>query len=286
MELVALCDTDEERLRALGQQFGVATFTDYEEFLAYDLDAVILANYFHQHAPFAIRALAAGKHVMSETAACKTLGEGGALVRAVEQSGRIYMFAENYPYMAMNQEMRRLYQAGEIGDVRYAEGEYNHPMDERTRLGISPGLNHWRNHLPSTYYCTHALAPLMMITDTMPVSVNALSIAEPEAAPARVRVGDPGSVILCRMDNGAVFRIFGLTLPGHSVYYRLHGTRGLMENLRMGHQDLVRVVHEEWDRRPGEPAERIYRPDLPATTSPKRSARAVRPTSTSTAASP
>jgi hypothetical protein len=136
-------------------------------------------------------------------------------------------------------------------------------MDERTRLRISPGLNHWRNHLPSTYYCTHALAPLMTITDTMPVSVNALSIAAPEPAPPGVRVGDPGSVILCRMDNGALLRIFGLTLPGHSVYYRLHGTRGMMENLRMGHQDMVRVVHEEWDRRPGEPAERIYRPDFP-----------------------
>ena len=29
-----------------------------------------------------------------------------------------------------------------------------------------------------------------------------------------MRVGDPGSLILCRMDNGAVFRIFGLIMPG------------------------------------------------------------------------
>ena len=36
---------------------------------------------------------------------------------------------------------------------------------------ISPGLNHWRNWLPPTYYCSHALAPLMCITDTMPKSV-------------------------------------------------------------------------------------------------------------------
>ena len=61
------------------------------------MDAVVLANYFHQHAPFAIKALKADKHVMSETAACHTLGEGVALARAVEKSGKIYMFAENYP---------------------------------------------------------------------------------------------------------------------------------------------------------------------------------------------
>jgi predicted dehydrogenase len=260
MELVALCDTWEEKLQEAGRRHAVATYTDYDAFLAHDMDAVVLANYFHQHAPFALRALAAGKHVMSETAACKTLGEGVALARAVEGSGKVYMFAENYPYMAFNQEMRRLYQVGEIGEVRYAEGEYNHPMDVRTRLQISPGLRHWRNYLPSTYYCTHALAPLMVITDAMPVCVNALSIADATQEERGVRVGDPGSVILCRMDNGAVFRLFGLTLPGHRVYYRLHGTRGMMENTLDGQ---VRVAHEAWDRQPGEPLERTYRPDFP-----------------------
>jgi ABC-type transport system substrate-binding protein len=78
----------------------------------------------------------------------------------------------------------------------------------------------------------------MVMTDTMPVTANALSIAEVAAAGeaeviGSVRVADPGSVILCRMDNGAVFRIFGLMLPGHSVYYRLHGTRGMMESARI-----------------------------------------------------
>ncbi|HCA46479.1 MAG TPA: hypothetical protein DEP45_03680, partial [Armatimonadetes bacterium] len=62
MKLVALCDTWEERLEQTGKEFGVETYTDYDEFLSHDMDAVILANYFHQHAPFAIKALEAGKH--------------------------------------------------------------------------------------------------------------------------------------------------------------------------------------------------------------------------------
>ena len=45
------------------------------------MDAVVLANYFHEHAPFAVQALKADKHVMSETAACHTLAEGVALAR-------------------------------------------------------------------------------------------------------------------------------------------------------------------------------------------------------------
>src|SRR5690606_497378 len=75
-ELVALCDLWEEKLLEIGKRHNVATYTDYDKFLEHDMDAVVLANYFHEHAPFAIKALKAGKHVMSETAACKTLAEG------------------------------------------------------------------------------------------------------------------------------------------------------------------------------------------------------------------
>ncbi|HOS42317.1 MAG TPA: Gfo/Idh/MocA family oxidoreductase [Armatimonadota bacterium] len=266
MELVALCDTWEERLLEVGKRYGVATYTDYDTFLAHDMDAVVLANFFHEHAPFAIKALDAGKHVMSETASNATLAEGVALCRAVERTGLTYMLAENYPYTQFNMEMRRVYRTGEIGEVTYAEGEYNHPMAPRDRAAISPGANHWRNWLPSTYYCTHALAPLMYITDTMPVKVNGLSIACREVDAEVARRADPGSVILCRMDNGAVFRIFGLVLPGHSNWYRVHGVHGAMETTRgPGYfgSGQVRVWHDEWDRPEGVPLERVYTPDWP-----------------------
>ncbi len=266
MELVALCDRWQEKLDTVGKQFDVATYTDYDRFLEHEMDAVILANYFTEHAPFALKALHAGKHVMSETAANKTLAEGVALCRAVEATGKTYMFAENYPYTAFNQEMARLYRTGEIGRVLYAEGEYNHPMAPEAQMRISPGLHHWRNWLPATYYCTHALAPLMTITDTMPLSVNALAIAAPEVNGQLPRYNDPAAIILCRMDNGAVFRIFGLTAPGHSNWYRVHGTAGAMEITRgPGYYGpgQVRVWHEEWNCPQETPTERSYVPDWP-----------------------
>ena len=265
MELVALCDTWEEKLLEAGKQSGAATYTDYDRFLEHDTDAVITANYCHEHAPFAIKAFEAGKHVMSECIACKTLGEGAALARAVEKSGKIYMFAENYAYFAYVQEMRRLYQADEIGEIQYAEGEYNHPCDARYLNRLAPGMNHWRNHIPATYYPTHAMAPIMHVTDTRPISVNALGIArsDRDEQDLHVRRGDPGAVIICRMDNGSVARLLGLNLRGHIVWYRFHGTRGLMENLRTGNRDMLRIVHEEWDRRPGDAAEKIYLPEFP-----------------------
>jgi len=266
MELVAICDLWKERLEEVGNRYGLATYTDYGEFLDHDMDAVILANYFHEHAPFAIKALKAGKHVMSECTCNATMAEAVELCRTVEETGLIYMLAENYPYTAFSMEMRRVYQTGEIGEVTYAEGEYDHPMATRDRLAISPGMDHWRSWIPSTYYCTHALAPLMYITDTLPVKVNGLSIACREVDEECVRVGDPGAVILCRMNNGAVFRIFGSLLPGHSIWYRVHGKRGAMETTRgPGYfgPGQIRVWHEEWNVKPGELRERSYVPDWP-----------------------
>jgi predicted dehydrogenase len=263
LELVALCDTWEEKLTEAGQKLNAATYTNYDEFLKHDMDAVILANYFDEHASFAIKALESGKHVMSETSANSTMAEGVALCRAVEKSGLIYMLAENYAYTANSQEMRRLYQAGEIGEVRYAEGEYNHPVDLDFKLRLAPGKNHWRLWLPSTYYCTHALAPLMYITDTMPKRVSAYSITDNIHNKLSMRVTDPGSVILCRMDNGAMFRIFGLMMAGHSYYYRLHGERGAVECTRNGHWGDLRVWLNEWDLHEGEAADKIYTPQFP-----------------------
>ncbi|NLE96314.1 MAG: Gfo/Idh/MocA family oxidoreductase, partial [Dehalococcoidia bacterium] len=267
MELVALCDTWEERLTQLGRELSVETYTDYDEFLTHDMDAVILANYFHEHAPFAIKALGAGKHVMSETSACLTLAQGVALIEAVERSGRIYMFAENYPYMVFNQEMRRLYQAGQVGEFRYGEGEYVHPMDSEGINRLSPGEDHWRNWVPATYYCTHALAPVMFITDTWPAKVNAFVIPydeDDEVQFGRTAVRhDVASMIAVRMDSGAVVKLLQVSLRGHGVWVRIHGNRGLMENLRWGDTQMLRVRREPFDKEAGEPEERIYRPDFP-----------------------
>ncbi len=267
MRVVAICDRWEEKLKEAETKLNVATYTDYDKFLEHDMDAVILANYFHQHAPFAIKALNAGKHVLSETSCNSTLAEGVDLCRTVEKTGLIYMLAENYPYTVFNMEMKRIYRAGEIGEVTYAEGEYNHPMSPDSKCRLSPGQNHWRNWLPPTYYCTHALAPLVYITENMPVKINGLSIACPSVNRKTAKRADPGFVMLCRMDNGAVFRLFGLVLPGHSNWYRIHGEKGAMEITRgPGYfgPGLVRVWHEEWDKTKSQPLEMTYVPQWPA----------------------
>ncbi|MXX38342.1 MAG: Gfo/Idh/MocA family oxidoreductase [Gemmatimonadetes bacterium] len=266
MELVAICDIWEERLIAEGKALNVSTFIDYDDFLGCDMDAVVLANYFHQHAPFAIKALNAGRHVMSETAACHTLGEGVALARAVEKSGKIYMFAENYPYMVFNQEMKRLYQQGRVGEFKYGEGEYVHPDPPEVKLARSCGRDHWRNWIPSTYYCTHSIAPVMYITDTRPVKVNGFVIPFDFADPTQtlhMNRSDTAAVIICRMDNDAVMKSLHGALRGHGNYVRIHGNKGVMENCRHGDKHRLRVWYEPWEKRKSDPVETVYSPNFP-----------------------
>lgn len=52
-EIVAVCDFRREycrdRVKWLGKDMAV--YHDFDEFIKHDMDAVVLANFFHEHAP-------------------------------------------------------------------------------------------------------------------------------------------------------------------------------------------------------------------------------------------
>ena len=202
-EIVAVCDRQEEKLEEAKKILGddLAVYKDFDEFLNHPgMEAVFLCNFFHDHAPFAIKALERNIHVLSECTSNGTMAEGVALVRAAEKSDAIYMLSENYPYMIFNQEMRRVYQGGTLGKVLFAEGEYNHPLNpcnEQEIKQLRPYAKHWRNFLPRTYYVTHSLAPLMYITGSKPVRITAMPVFDPYVREGLMGlgVGDRAAII-------------------------------------------------------------------------------------------
>jgi len=238
---VAVCDFDQLCIHTfMGRRKDIVAYTDYDKFLEHDMDAVVIAGYCTEHAPQAIKALESGKHVLSEVIACKTLAEGVALCRAVEKTGKIYMFGENYCYFSYIQEMRWLYEQGVIGEYIYGECEYVHDTREYTHI-LTDGPQHWRNWIPSTYYCTHSLGPIIMITGTRPVKVNGFVI------PNRLsrewgRKGDDGAVLICTMDNNAITKVIPWSIGPHdSIWYRIHGLKGAMENNRWRNTDMLNL---------------------------------------------
>ena len=208
-ELVAICDKNPRRCADALEKYGagVAFYEDFDAFIEHPMDAVLLANYFHEHAPYAIRCLEKGIHVLSECTAAGTMAESVALVRAAEKSSAFYMLCENYPFMLFNQEMKRVYETGTLGRVLFAEGEYNHPgAPSNGPLTLFDDMKHWRRFLPRTYYITHSLAPLMYATGSIPRRVTALPIYDPAGASM---VGDIAAVVTCLNNDDSVFRVFG-----------------------------------------------------------------------------
>ncbi|MGI6088146.1 MAG: Gfo/Idh/MocA family protein [Kiritimatiellia bacterium] len=262
MKLVALCDRWKTKMQPYRDNLDVATYTDYDAFLEHDMDAVILANNFHQHAPCAIKALEAGLHVLSETAACGTLGEGVALARAVEKSGKIYMFGENYQYSAINQEMKCLYEEGFAGKFRYGEGEYVHPMDAWQSTWYIPYFDHWRAWIPATYYCTHSMGPIMFITGTRPVKVNGFVVPrdlEVQRESVSITRKDTASMIVCRMDNQALVKLLQGGLAAHHGHVSIFGDKGMMEKANDGSGRLL--LHKEaWHTSDGKKFVKDYVP--------------------------
>lgn len=272
-ELVAICDFLEEKAKEAKRCLenlcpNLTIYTDYDKFLEHDLDAVILANYATQHAPAAIKALRAGKHVLSECMAMFTMGEAVELAEAVEESGLVYSFGENYPYSLQNMEMTRLYQSGEMGKFIYGEAEYVHPCNQRERVGLTPSLDHWRAWIPVTYYSTHSMGPIMKITGTRPVRVNGFVVPHDYddhlMHGGAIKYDDTMSILMCQMDNGALAKIMPCAkLRDHGNRVRICANKGTME-YNQGHDGILRVRRMRYDWPAEQPEQVYYHPKFPA----------------------
>ena len=235
-ELVAICDINEEKLKAANEEFGqgkVACYTDFDEFLKHDMDCVVLANYANAHAPFAIRCLEAGKNVLSEVLPVQTMKEAVELIEAVERTDKIYAYAENYCYMGAPKKMRELFLKGDLGDFEYGEGEYMHNCEHGWHGLTNCSPDHWRNTMSAFYYCTHSLGPLVHIAGSRPVSV--IGVEGPfNARMARMgaKAGAYG-MELVTLENGAVLKsLHGVGPSKNSVWYSIYGSKGRMESAR------------------------------------------------------
>lgn len=234
-ELVAICDKWEDALekqKALNKGMNITYYNNFDDFIKHDMDAVVLANYANEHAPFAIKALKAGKHVYSEVVPVQTMQEAVELIETVEQTGKVYAFGENYCYMSGPMEMRKLYIEGKIGELEYAECEYFHNCES-----IWPGIaygdpTHWRNNMFSTFYCTHSFGPIRHISGLRPVSVVGFETSLNER---NDRIGAKGAcfgIEMVTLENGAIVKSGHGGTYCNSIWYMVSGSKGRMETAR------------------------------------------------------
>lgn len=273
--VVAICDKEPSFLAQQKEKYPdlpITYYTNFEEFLCHDMDAVVLANYANEHAPFAIACLNAGKHVFSEVLPVQCMKEAVELVEAVERSGKIYAYGENYCYMPAPCEMRKLYRAGKIGELEYAEGEYIHNCEPIWPEITYGDPNHWRNcRMYANFYCTHSIGPLIHISGLRPVSVVGFEGTKNERALRTGRVTGQFGIEMITMENGAILKSIHGDLYKDSIWYSLYGSKGRMESAREdAEQDSIHMLYVNADTYSGEYAERPVEAYKPATMLPEQ----------------
>jgi predicted dehydrogenase len=135
--LVAICDLDRERAEALAARVGgVDVVTDVDDLLARDdVDAVAIATPARTHHGLAIKALAAGKHVMVEKPLADASNLGRAMVDMASASGLVLMADHTYCYTPAVLKIRELIEEGALGDILFVDST-------RINLGlIQPDVN-------------------------------------------------------------------------------------------------------------------------------------------------
>ena len=119
--IVALCDVDATFLKAMAQHFPAArTYSDYRVMLEKEktMDAVGIAIPDHQHAPAAMLAMAAGKHVYCEKPLTHTVWEARQLTLAARKYGVITQMGNQGHSGEGNRQLCEMVWAAAIGPVR------------------------------------------------------------------------------------------------------------------------------------------------------------------------
>lgn len=125
-ELFALVSGDEEKLDKVGKKYSLEHLYSYEDYsrALSNVDAVYLALPNHLHREYAVRAAAAGVHVLCEKPMAVTCEDCKAMIEAANQNHAKLMIAYRLHFEAGNLEAIRLAKSGKLGEVRFFSSEF------------------------------------------------------------------------------------------------------------------------------------------------------------------
>lgn len=231
-EVTVACDVDASRGRLLEEEFGIDAFTtDYRDVIAAgDVDLVLIATPMTSHAPMALEALQAGKHVLVEKPMAVTLAEGQELVAAAREAPGHLVPAPHVILSPTYQEMWRHIRRGDIGTIHLARGRYGwagpYWSEWYYRSGGGPLFDLGVYNVTSL---TGWLGPALRVTA---MTGTAIKEREIEGSPVAVNTEDNFQILI---DFGEA--CFAVVTTGFTIQkYRgpaleLYGTTGTLQML-------------------------------------------------------
>ena len=116
----------------------VRVYDTAEELLANpEIEAVVIAVPLNMHAPLAIAALEAGKHVLCEKLMAKTVGDCKAMIAAARKANKLLAIGHQRHYSVLYDNANHLVSEGLLGDMKYIRAQWH-------RNSSFPGRDAWR----------------------------------------------------------------------------------------------------------------------------------------------
>ncbi|NIK51304.1 oxidoreductase [Xanthomonas arboricola] len=196
----------------------VAVLADLETALADPaLDAVVLATPNQTHAPFALQALAAGKHVLVDKPFALDAAQAREVVAAAAAAGRIVSVFQNRRWDADFLTVRRLIDEGQLGEVVEFHSHFDRfrpQVRDRWRESDIPGAGLWYDLGP------HLLDQALQLFGT-PQAIG----ADLQRQRSQARSDDYFHVTL-RYPRLRVILHAGSLVADSGLRFAVHGTRG------------------------------------------------------------
>ena len=156
-----VADTDSQRLKSVASNKPwIQTTSQLEDIFQSDIDAVIIATPVSTHFQLARKALLHNKHVLVEKPLTTCITEAEELIELAQQQQRVLMVGHTFEYNPAVNELRKLMQSGELGNIYCIEAE-------RVNLGL------FRNDINVIWdLAPHDISILLYLLDKKPEKIK------------------------------------------------------------------------------------------------------------------
>jgi len=268
--VVALCDTDTERLEQFAGQYDVAAercFSDYRAMLrqahSLGLEGVSVALPNHLHASVTIGSLKAGLHVLCEKPMAMNARQARAMLAAAKTARKKLMINFSFRFTDQSRALKQVVDGGALGDIYFGRTAW-HRRRGMPKFGGWFGIKEFSGGGPVIDLGVHRLDLAMwLMGNPRPVTVSGSAFGYLGAALAksqrkRFDVEDLGCALI-RFDNGATIILeaswAGFCEKAEDMVTQLLGTTGgiVQRNVGEGYEFEARVYGESggalWERR-------------------------------------
>jgi predicted dehydrogenase len=202
--LVAAVDVRRELAEAAAERWGAARWYDSVEAALADPEVQVadLCLPHHLHAPVALQAAAAGKHVFVEKPIANTLAEADAMIDACRRAGVLLMVDQTKRYQNRHRKLKELLDAGYVGAPILVKGAYLQDITYAwEHMEPKRRATYWKHDGVISGIGIHALDLLRWLVGEV-AEVQAVA-STGDLIDADRRTEDSG-VILLRFENGCI----------------------------------------------------------------------------------